>query len=319
MIAETEFDHIKAPSLWICFLAVDGKWIKIGKSRKPRGVRLAQHCAPSLDGHIPNVKLLCEVRASGDIDERTVHKYFAHLRGGSGNETFKATPELVDYIRWLRDEHYVSVEEDSDDTRESMPLVSSEAWLPRPERTKPRDNRLLPGLYQPFDLGPRVVTCDDFYTSNVLIEAARSAMGSIDLDPASHAMANRVVRAANFFTASTNGLAQEWSGNVWCNPPFSAWAQWARKMLAELESGRVKQLCALAATRTMTAKYFIPLLDACDALCLTRGRIPFWGGLATGSPDDGHGILYFGNKPEDFLREFSSVCVPFLNPKKVPA
>lgn len=61
---------------------------------------------------------------------------------------------------------------------------------------------------------------DEWYTPPSIIEAARHSMGSIDLDPASCAMANRVVKAKRYYSKRDNGLKQEWSGNVWCNPPF---------------------------------------------------------------------------------------------------
>ena len=310
--AQTTHDKDRSPDqtpLWLYFLAIDGgRLIKIGKSRTSRGVRLAQHSAPALDGRTPSLTPLCEVRATADVDESFVQRYFVHLRASSASkEIFHPGTDLIDYIRWLRDEHYVSVPEDSDETRNGMPLVGSEHWLPRPDRVKPRDVSLLP--FGGLDLPQRIITADDFYTNDAIIAAARGAMGSIDLDPASHAMANRVVRAARFFTIATNGLTQEWGGNVWCNPPFGDWAQWARKILAELDSGRVQQLCALAATRTITAKYFSPLLEKCDGLCITRGRIPFWGGHATGSPDDGHVILYFGERITEFCAEFKPIGI----------
>ena len=39
----------------------------------------------------------------------------------------------------------------------------------------------------------------EWYAPNDIIEAARSAMGSIDLDPFSCEIANRAVKAGNFF------------------------------------------------------------------------------------------------------------------------
>lgn len=298
--------------LWIYFLGIPPGLVKIGKSRKARGVRLAQHQAPTLDGHRPNVVPLCEVRATADIDETAVHAYFADLRAGEGVESFRADVRLIEYIRWLRDEHYVSVPEDDDETRNAKPVVPSESWLPRPERRKARDMTLLPGMYPPFDLAPRRITVDDFYTNQRIIEAARETMGGIDLDPATHPMANTVVRATQFYTVSTNGLQHPWPGRVWVNPPFSQWEQWATKILTEVASGRASQLCALAAMRTVTARYFAPMLEGCDAMCITKGRIPFWGALAErGSINDGHAIFYFGDAPMRFAENFAAIGTVF--------
>lgn len=290
--------------LWIYFLGVGTNIVKIGKSRQDRNVRLEQHRKPTLDGHIPKVCLLCEIRGN-DADEKALHRYFDEFRTGSGVESFQAVPPVLDYVRWLRDLSYVAVDDTTDELRDSLPLVDSEVWMPRPERVKQRDKRLLPGMY-PFDMGPRVVTIDDYYTNPIIIDAARKVMGSIDTDPATHPIANTVVKAATFYTAATNGLDKPWHGNVWLNPPFSEWSLWAAKLASEISSGRTTQACVLAATRTITAKYFSPLMDGCDSACFTRGRIAFWGDRAK-SPDDGHAILYFGDNPQAFTREFRSI------------
>ena len=63
---------------------------------------------------------------------------------------------------------------------------------------------------------------NEWYTPPEIIEGARQVMGSIDLDPASSDIAQKAVRAANYYTKENDGLAQEnWYGNVWLNPPHA--------------------------------------------------------------------------------------------------
>lgn len=62
---------------------------------------------------------------------------------------------------------------------------------------------------------------NEWFTPQRYSEAARSVMGAIDLDPATHPIAQQTVRAISHYTAAENGLAQEWHGRVWLNPPLS--------------------------------------------------------------------------------------------------
>jgi len=59
----------------------------------------------------------------------------------------------------------------------------------------------------------------EWYTPPDLIEAARATMGAIDLDPASTARANDIVRAAKYFSKADDGLSKLWEGRVFLNPP----------------------------------------------------------------------------------------------------
>jgi hypothetical protein len=56
---------------------------------------------------------------------------------------------------------------------------------------------------------------NEWYTPAKYIEAARAVLGSIDVDPASNNIAQRIVGAAKYYTKENSGLDKEWHGNVW--------------------------------------------------------------------------------------------------------
>src|SRR5262249_4144059 len=62
---------------------------------------------------------------------------------------------------------------------------------------------------------------NEWFTPPDILEMARSALGAIDLDPASCEEANQAVKAARFYSLKDDGLKQEWHGRIWLNPPFS--------------------------------------------------------------------------------------------------
>lgn len=152
---------------------------------------------------------------------------------------------------------------------------------------------------------------DEWYTPTEYIECARRVMGTIDLDPASNEKAASVVKASAWFTTEDDGLAQEWSGTVWLNPPYSqpAIAQFADKMVAEWDSGRVTGAVVLTNNYTDSG-WFHALAHAATAICFTRGRIRFISaetGKRADSPPQGQSFFYFGNDVAAFIREFGDV------------
>jgi ParB family chromosome partitioning protein len=98
---------------------------------------------------------------------------------------------------------------------------------------------------------------NEWYTPSKYIEAARQVMGSIDLDPASCALANQTVRATRYYTQEENGLAQEWYGNVWLNPPFSCVGPWVKRAIREYEKGQIEQAVLLIPNDSTTRWYFL--------------------------------------------------------------
>lgn len=149
---------------------------------------------------------------------------------------------------------------------------------------------------------------NEWYTPPQFIAAARKAMGSIDLDPASCKAANGVVCAKRFFDIKADGLKKAWWGNVWLNPPYSKTLipQFADKVIAETGGGRVPQLVMLVNNATET-DWFQRLLQCAAAVCFPKSRIKFLNEdmEPEQSPLQGQAFLYFGDKSRQFVGEFS--------------
>jgi hypothetical protein len=62
---------------------------------------------------------------------------------------------------------------------------------------------------------------EEWYTPPNIIEAARTVLGNIDLDPASCVEAQKYVQARCYFTPKEDGLSKKWKGRVWLNPPYT--------------------------------------------------------------------------------------------------
>jgi hypothetical protein len=138
----------------------------------------------------------------------------------------------------------------------------------------------------------------EHYTPANFVEAVRKALGDIDLDPASCAAAQEVVRAKEFFTAETDGLAQPWHGRVFLNPPYhrDLIPRFVAKLVDEIGAGRVAAAIMLTNNCTET-DWFDVAFQACAGVCFTHGRIRFANpvdGDEVGSPPRGQVFIYFG-------------------------
>lgn len=120
---------------------------------------------------------------------------------------------------------------------------------------------------------------NEWYTPSVYVEAARSVMKSIDLDPASCQEANLVIKAKDIYTKEDSGLDKSWYGNIWLNPPYgttknkSNSALWIKKLLSEYWQGHVEQAIVLVNADTDT-RWFHYLFTF--PVCFTEGRVNFY-------------------------------------------
>jgi ParB family chromosome partitioning protein len=148
---------------------------------------------------------------------------------------------------------------------------------------------------------------NEWYTPSKFIEAARTVMGSIDLDPASCELAQETVQASQYFTIDENGLTKEWRGNVWLNPPYSkeSVGLFAAKLVEE--TANLSQAIVLVNNATDT-QWFHEIASVASAICFVRGRIKFndKNGKPANTPVQGQVCIYVGGNAEKFCLVFSS-------------
>lgn len=95
------------------------------------------------------------------------------------------------------------------------------------------------------------------------------ALGEFDLDPCA-SIDRPWDTAKHHYTIEDDGLAQEWFGRVWCNPPYGkAMIPFLRRMV-EHKNGIV-----LIFARTETKAFFEYVWEKADAILFIKGRIKF--------------------------------------------
>lgn len=146
----------------------------------------------------------------------------------------------------------------------------------------------------------------EWYTPAEYVDAARSVMDSIDLDPASNKLAQKVVKAGKFYSKDDDGLTKDWRGTVFLNPPFVAALAKAfiTKLCESHQRGDVTQAVLLTNNNTDTA-WWHEAAKCCACICFTEGRIAFYspaGEIA--QPTNGHTLFYFGRRLGEFQRQF---------------
>lgn len=184
-----------------------------------------------------------------------------------------------------------------DEMRGALAETSDEPWQEPPEEWKAARPHVANNSGE-----------NEWYTPSKYIDAARAAMGSIDLDPASCEAANKTVKATTFYTDVDDGLVQPWYKNVWMNPPYAQplVQHFSQRLIEHVNSGEVEQACVLVNNATDTA-WFQSMLEICDAACFIKGRVRFIdkAGNPTGAPLQGQVVLYFGVNRDAFRDAFS--------------
>jgi hypothetical protein len=301
----------------------DGSVIKIGHTRQGLKPRRVQHERNQLTD--TTVVLLAAVHASPS-DETAVKSYFAGYsldNGRNNTERFAAAPEVTEYVNWLRQQYFIWTNEaDGPDDLPSYP-----AWCPEPTRRVPLDKPLPDFLIQDYDVSngelsgtpwaamarPRPPH-NDYYTPVTLIDAARAAMGGIDLDPASHWVAARAHGIENYYHQYRSAFDNPWAGRVWLNPPYGENRPWFNEIVRYWDAGEIQQLCMLSPVWAFNTVIARPVIARSSTMLLLSPTPKFWGRQKRGRiVDEGeedlgvnhpHAILYMGLRTAEFRAAF---------------
>jgi hypothetical protein len=106
---------------------------------------------------------------------------------------------------------------------------------------------------------------DIWLTPPAIVEA----LGPFDLDPCSP-IGRPWDTAAKHYTIDDDGLAQQWDGYTWVNPPYGKEAATWLDRLADHGDG-----IALVFARTETRMFFDHVWPRADALLFIEGRLHF--------------------------------------------
>lgn len=145
----------------------------------------------------------------------------------------------------------------------------------------------------------------EYYTPPEIIEAARSVMGKIDIDPASSAKANERVLARLYYNQTEDGLLFPWHGTVWLNWPFGRIQnpKWCAKLISEYEIRNTVQACTITFAATSEA-WFQPLMQYPQCYLTPRTNYYLADGTKKKGVTKGSVVTYFGQQLDLFAAKF---------------
>jgi ParB family chromosome partitioning protein len=149
---------------------------------------------------------------------------------------------------------------------------------------------------------------NEWWTPPEYIERARAVLGEIDLDPATCAEAQEIVRATRTFTKADDGLRHEWRGRVFLNPTYAhpVIEHFIDKLTTEYRAGRTTAAIMLTHNYTDTA-WFHRAEAVAELICFTSGRVAFVRGDEIAAPAQGQAFFYFGRAASVFRDLFSEI------------
>ena len=131
----------------------------------------------------------------------------------------------------------------------------------------------------------------EWATPQDLFDALASEFGPFDVDVCA---TPKNAKVAKFYTKADDGLAQDWRGRVWMNPPYGRpIGLWMEKAKLSARAGAV--VVCLVPARTDTAWWHDNAMEATE-IRFIRGRVKFGGAGPAPFPS---AVVVFGNlEPE---------------------
>lgn len=146
---------------------------------------------------------------------------------------------------------------------------------------------------------------DEWYTPDHIWKAAARVVDAFDLDPCADPGDEPNVPAGAYYRKVDDGLAHEWNGRVWMNPPYSMCSEFVAKLIDESVAGRCSEFIALVPARVDT-KWWDTLTGWPDCtVCFVRGRLKFKGGEH--SAPFPSALVYGGRRAGRFTLEMMSL------------
>jgi len=147
----------------------------------------------------------------------------------------------------------------------------------------------------------------EWYTPPKYIGMVREVLGTIQLDPATSLMAQEWIKAEMFFTKEHDGLAQNWKGKIFLNPPFDDTKKWIAKLVEQYDLGNTIEAIALI-NSNLGYKWYEELWRMFP-VCLVKDRIEFIcsTGEKKGQAKRGQTFLYIGDNPDRFSGVFKQI------------
>ena len=139
-----------------------------------------------------------------------------------------------------------------------------------------------------------------------IADSVRQCVRILDLDPCSTQDFNATVGAEVFFSRKMDGLALDWNGSVYLNPPYARGEidKWVRKLMREVDARNTKKYVALVNNASDT-QWFKRLLHLSNFICFYEGRITFVNPhLNTSKPLQGQVIFGYGMQYSEFYAAF---------------